>query len=88
MLADPDLLLIAVFCAADDLLPTRAKNARPRITDAEVITLCVARRCWVSVPIGGFCVPPGASWADCFQCCPPKTPTGSAAPGWRSRSSG
>src|SRR5919107_2163526 len=43
MLADLDLLLIAVFCAADDLLPKRAKNARRRITDAEVITLCVAQ---------------------------------------------
>jgi hypothetical protein len=42
MLADLDLLLTAVFCAADDLLPARAKNARRRITDAEVITLCVA----------------------------------------------
>jgi len=43
MLADLDLLLIAVFCAADDLLPRRAKNARRRITDAEVVTLCVAQ---------------------------------------------
>jgi hypothetical protein len=43
MLADLDLLLTAVFCAADDLLPARAKNARRRITDAEVITLCVAQ---------------------------------------------
>jgi hypothetical protein len=43
MLADLDLLLTAVFCAADDLLPRRAKNARRRITDAEVITLCVAQ---------------------------------------------
>jgi Transposase DDE domain len=43
MLADLDLLLIAVFCTADDLLPRRAKNARRRITDAEVITLCIAQ---------------------------------------------
>src|SRR5215203_1427941 len=43
MLADFDLLLTAVFCAADDLLPKRAKNARRRITDAEVVTLCVAQ---------------------------------------------
>jgi len=43
MLADLDLLLIAVFCTADDLLPDRAKNARRRITDAEVVTLCVAQ---------------------------------------------
>ena len=29
MLADLDLLLTAVFCTADDLLPQRPKNARP-----------------------------------------------------------
>jgi transposase len=43
MLADLDLLLIAVFCTADDLLPEKAKNARRRVTDAEVVTLCVAQ---------------------------------------------
>ena len=42
MLADLDLLLTAVFCTADDLLPERPKNARRRVTDAEVVTLCVA----------------------------------------------
>jgi hypothetical protein len=41
--ADLDLLLIAVYCPADDLLPRRAENARRRISDAEVITLCVAQ---------------------------------------------
>lgn len=41
--ADLDLLLIAVFCTADDLLPVRAKNARRSVTDAEVVTLCVAQ---------------------------------------------
>ena len=40
MLADLDLLLIAVFCTADDLLPEPAKNARRILTDAEVVTLC------------------------------------------------
>ena len=43
MLADRDLLLIAVFCTADDLLPVRPKNARRMLTDAEVVTLCVAQ---------------------------------------------
>lgn len=43
MLADLDLLLTAVFCTADDLLPTRQKNARRSLTDAEVATLCVAQ---------------------------------------------
>jgi hypothetical protein len=43
MLADLDLLLTTVFCTADDLLPDRAKNARRRLTDAEVVTLLVAQ---------------------------------------------
>ena len=43
MLADLDLLLTAVFCTADDLLPEKPKNARRRLTDAEVVTLCVAQ---------------------------------------------
>jgi hypothetical protein len=43
MLADLDLLLIGVFCAADDLLPKKPGNARRIVTDAEVVTLCVAQ---------------------------------------------
>ena len=43
MLADLDLLLIAVFCAADDLLPRRAGNGKRILTDAEVVTLAVAQ---------------------------------------------
>jgi hypothetical protein len=43
MLADLDLLLTAVFCTADDLLPEGQKNARRSLTDAEVATLCVAQ---------------------------------------------
>ncbi len=43
MLADLDLLLISVYCRADDLLPRRKGNARRRVTDAEVVTLCVAQ---------------------------------------------
>jgi hypothetical protein len=43
MLADLDLLLTAVFCTADDLLPESKRNARRSLTDAEVATLCVAQ---------------------------------------------
>ena len=43
MLADLDLLLCAVFCTADDLLPVRARNAKRSVTDAEVVTLAVAQ---------------------------------------------
>jgi hypothetical protein len=41
--ADLDLLLIAVYCTVDDLLRKRAENARRRITDAEVVELCIVQ---------------------------------------------
>ena len=43
MLAELDLLLTSVFCTADDLLPKGPENARRSLTDAEVVTLCVAQ---------------------------------------------
>lgn len=43
MYADLDTLCIAVYCTADDLLPSRPANARRLVTDAEVVTLCVAQ---------------------------------------------
>lgn len=41
--ADLDLLCISVYCTADDLLPEPTRNARGKLTDAEVVTLCVAQ---------------------------------------------
>ena len=41
--ADLELLLTVVYCMTDDFLPERAANARRTITDAELITLCVAQ---------------------------------------------
>ena len=41
--ADLELLLTVVYCMTDDFLPERAANARRAITDAELITLCVAQ---------------------------------------------
>src|SRR4029450_551841 len=43
MNADFDTLCTAVYCTADDLLPERPGNARRRVSDAEVATLCVAQ---------------------------------------------
>ncbi len=43
MRADLDTLCIAVYCTADDLLPARASNTRRKVSDAEVVTLCVAQ---------------------------------------------
>jgi Transposase DDE domain len=41
--ADLDLLCISVYCTADELLPERPGNGRRRLSDAEVVTLCVAQ---------------------------------------------
>ena len=41
--ADLDLLLRTAFVTADDLLPERTKNAARWVTDAEVVTLCLAQ---------------------------------------------
>jgi hypothetical protein len=41
--ADLDLLCISVYCTADDLLPSRPRNARRKLTDAQIVTLCVAQ---------------------------------------------
>jgi hypothetical protein len=41
--ADLDTLCTFVYCTADDLLPEKAANARRSVTDAEVVTLCVAQ---------------------------------------------
>jgi hypothetical protein len=43
MHADLDLLCISVYCTADDLLPQRRGNARRKLSDAEIVTLCVAQ---------------------------------------------
>ena len=41
--ADLDTLCTVVYCTADDLLPEKPGNARRKVTDAEVVTLCVAQ---------------------------------------------
>jgi hypothetical protein len=41
--ADLDTLCTVIYCTADDLLPEAKANARRRITDAELVTLCVAQ---------------------------------------------
>jgi len=41
--ADLDLLLTVVYCMADDFLPVRPGNAKRRVSDAEIVTLCVAQ---------------------------------------------
>jgi len=41
--ADLDTLCTVVYCTADDLLPAARANARRQISDAELVTLCVAQ---------------------------------------------
>src|SRR4051812_26702762 len=41
--ADLDLLLIDVYCTIDDLPPARAADAERTISDAGVITVCLAQ---------------------------------------------
>jgi Transposase DDE domain len=41
--ADLDTLCTVVYCTADDLLPRAAANARREVTDAELVSLCVAQ---------------------------------------------
>ncbi len=41
--ADLDQLLTAVYCMADDFLPAGQRNVKRRVTDAEIVTLCVAQ---------------------------------------------
>jgi Transposase DDE domain len=41
--ADLDLLLTVVYCITDDFLPRRSENARRRVSDAEIVALCVAQ---------------------------------------------
>jgi len=41
--ADLDTLCTVIYCTADDLLPEARANARRQITDAELVTLCVAQ---------------------------------------------
>jgi hypothetical protein len=41
--ANLDTLCTVVYCTADDLLPAAKRNARRRVSDAEIVTLCVAQ---------------------------------------------
>jgi transposase len=41
--ADLDTLYTVVYCTADDLPPAARPNARRRVSDAKVVTLCVAQ---------------------------------------------
>ena len=76
--ADLDLLLIAVYCTVDDLLPNRAANARRRITDQEVITLCLAQAMLDGRSDEQFLAIARRGWSTCSRRCPSAAPSTSA----------
>ena len=73
--ADLDLLLTAVYVTADDLLPDRPKNARRSVTDAEVVTLCVAQAI-VGHSVGSAGAPRGQPINTCVTCSRVPRPAG------------
>ena len=79
--ADLDLLLTTVFVTADDLLPESRSNAARRVTDAEVVTLCVAQAI-MGIPSDRRFLAVAAkrqSWADTRGRCRRRSSVGAAA---------
>ena len=64
-LADLDLLVTAVSCTADDLLPERKKNAWRWLTDAEVVALCVAQSIMAVTSDAPFRPARAGRWGTC-----------------------
>lgn len=86
--ADLDLLLISVYCTADDLLPERPANARRKLSDAEIVTLCVAQVLMGIPSDRRFCEQRSVSSGTSSPSCLPRTLCTSAARAWPRRSSG
>ncbi len=86
--ADLDLLLPVVYVTADDLQPEKPKNARRSVTDAEVVTLCVAQAIMGIPSDRRFLAVAASVLATCFPSSPPSRGISSAAGGWPRRSSG
>jgi hypothetical protein len=86
--ADLDLLLTAVYVTADDLLPEKPKNAKRSVTDAEVVTLCVAQAIMGIPSDRRFLAVASKYLRHLFPRSPGKPATTSAAEGWRTRWSG
>ena len=87
--ADLDTLCTAVYCTADDLLPEPPGNARRCVTDAEVVTLCVAQAIMGDpvrppLPRGR----PQAPLGHLFPSCPGQPGFHKRRRAWRTRSSG
>jgi hypothetical protein len=88
MHADLDLLCISVYCTADDLLPVRPGNARGRLRDAEIVTLCVAQVLWGSRATAASRARRVGNSFTCSRSCRARMRCTSGGPGWPKRSSG
>ena len=88
MRADLDLLCISVYCTVDELLPSRPGNGRRKLTDADVVTVCVAQVLMGIPSDAGSSAPPSASSDTCSRCCQARTRSTSAERDWPRRSSG
>ena len=87
--ADLDTLCTVVYCTADDLLPEARANARRRITDAELVTLCVAQAI-MGIPSDRrfLAAAQEATRATSSRSCPRRPATSGAGAGSPTRSSG
>jgi transposase len=72
MHADLDTLCTVVYCTADDLLPEARKNARRRLTDAEVVTLYVAQAIMGIPSDRRFLAAARTRLGHLFPCLPPQ----------------
>jgi heterodisulfide reductase subunit C len=86
--ADLELLLTTVYVTADDLLPERQNNAARRVTDAEVVTLCVAQAIMGIRLTGGSSPSRASACGICSASCPSSPDTSNAAADWPTRWSG
>ena len=80
--ANLDLLLTIVYCIADDFLPKRPGNARRKITDAEIVALCIAQAI-MGIPSDPRFFGAATRLGICSRSCPPATRSTSAGCGSR-----
>ena len=87
MLADLDLLLIAVFCHRRRS-PARPDRTPAKVTDAEVVTLCVAQALMGIPSDRASCAVAGKRLTHLFPPLPCSQAFTSAGAVWPTRSSG
>jgi len=73
--ADLDTLGTVVYCTADDLLPEARRNARRRLTDAEVVTLCAAQAIMGITSDRRFLATARRRLGHLFPCLPSRPPS-------------